>query len=120
MSRKLILVVDDDDDIRDNLRTFLEEEGYQVHLAANGRDALDYLDGCTSLPALILLDLMMPVLDGWGFRARQREAWYRDVPVAVFTATGRQAPPIDADAIVHKPVHLDDLIAIIHKLCGAA
>ena len=60
-----ILVVDDDPDIRDSLREVLEDEGYDVASVGNGREALDYLKQASPRPWVILLDLMMPVMDGW-------------------------------------------------------
>src|SRR5579862_4602951 len=65
-----ILIVDDDPDIRDSLKEVLEDEGYEVNGVANGREALDYLRK-SPRPCVILLDLMMPVMDGWQFRREQ-------------------------------------------------
>ena len=67
-----ILIVDDDPDIRDSLKEVLEDEGYEVNGVANGREALDYLRK-SPRPCVILLDLMMPVMDGWQFRKEQKQ-----------------------------------------------
>ena len=68
-----ILVVDDDPDIRDSLREVLEDEGYDVSCVGNGREALDHLKAASPRPCVILLDLMMPVMDGWQFRKEQKQ-----------------------------------------------
>jgi CheY-like chemotaxis protein/nitrogen-specific signal transduction histidine kinase len=80
-----VLVVDDNPEVRDMLRRALEQEGWKVSEAENGRVALERL--AEAIPALILLDLMMPVMDGFQFviELRQREAW-RSIPVVVVTA----------------------------------
>jgi CheY-like chemotaxis protein len=68
--KSVILIVDDDADSRELLSELLAKEGYAVVCAENGRDALDYLS--RSIPSLIILDLMMPIMSGWEFRERQR------------------------------------------------
>ena len=80
-----ILIVEDDFDIREALTQILEEEGYAVREAANGREALDV--AARELPSLILLDLMMPVMNGWQFRAEQiKDPRLAPVPVLVISA----------------------------------
>src|SRR4051794_28574938 len=87
-SSKLILVVDDDPDLRDTLGQILEDEGYSVAAASNGREALAYLRERPA-PSLILLDLMMPVMDGWQFRSEQRlDSVLAKIPVLVISASG--------------------------------
>ena len=68
-----ILIVEDDEDIARNLRELLEGEGHVVEWASNGRVALDYLRGTADRPSFILLDLMMPVMDGYEFRTEQEK-----------------------------------------------
>ena len=88
-------MVDDDPDIRDSLREVLEDEGYEVACVGNGREALDHLKTASPRPCVILLDLMMPVMDGWQFRREQKQdADIADIPLVVITATG-QAPGAD-------------------------
>jgi CheY-like chemotaxis protein len=70
----LIAIVDDDADIRDALRTLLEEEGYRTIEAADGTDALSMLARAEVKPDVVLLDLMMPMMDGWQLRARLRSS----------------------------------------------
>ncbi len=114
---KTILVVDDDCDIRESIKMLLEDAAYQVAEATNGLEALDYLRAADALPTLILLDLVMPIMDGREFRERQRavEAWAQ-VPVFVLTAatdieerTAGMAP----DLVIPKPFDIDFLIDAI-------
>jgi len=113
-----VLVVDDDPAIRDFVGQALEEEGYEVRLAVNGQDALTTL---SDWPAnLIVLDLMMPTMDGWTFRDRQRESKaLANIPVIVMSAarnlvgqTERLAPA----AILPKPFDLDALLTETERL----
>src|SRR2546423_11244266 len=107
-----ILVVEDDLDIREALTQILQEEGYAVRAAANGRDALDAAsDG--SVPSLILLDLMMPVMNGWEFRAEQlKDARLANVPVLIISADPHLRAKLETlgDAgVLQKPIHLAEL-----------
>ena len=82
-----ILVVDDDDDIREAVREVLAAEGYETVAAANGAEAKQHLKTCAERPELILLDLMMPVMDGWQFLLWLDDApEWRDTPVAIMSA----------------------------------
>jgi CheY-like chemotaxis protein len=107
-----ILIVDDDPDIRETLSELLQAEGYGCATASNGRDALEYLSS-QPFPALILLDLMMPVMDGFEFRAAQLEAdALRDLPVLVISAGGRAAQAakaLRAADYLDKPMDIGDL-----------
>lgn len=117
-----ILIVEDDRDTREMLGHLLELEGFDVQTAANGRQALDQLRG-EGTANVILLDLMMPVMDGWQFRAEQRrDPRLSGIPVVVVTAAGARdaIPAIDADAWVPKPIDFDRLIDTITPLCGHA
>jgi CheY-like chemotaxis protein len=115
-----VLIVEDDHDTREMLGHFLELEGYEVEKAANGREALDALRAADDA-SVILLDLMMPVMDVWQFRAvqRQDESLAR-IPVVVLTAAGARdrMPPIDADAWLAKPVDLDVLLDTLAPFCS--
>jgi len=116
-----VLIVEDDRDTREMLARFLELEGFHVTTAENGRDALVRLRA-TSPPSVILLDLMMPVMDGWQFRAVQKQdPDLSQVPVVVVTAAGPRnaVPSIDADGWLPKPVDLDALLTAIQPFCGA-
>ncbi len=113
--RRPILVVDDDPEIVAMLRDFLEGEGLAVRTATNGAEALDLLDAVA--PALILLDMRMPVLAGWGFAERLRE---RDVayPIVVMTAADSArtwAEEIGATGYIAKPFDVNELLQTIER-----
>ncbi len=115
-----VLIVEDDRDTREMLGRFLELEGFDVSTAANGQLALDALR--KDRASVIVLDLMMPVMDGWQFRQHQvRDPRLADIPVVVVTAAGsrKALPPIDAHGWLSKPVDLDMLLQTITPLCGA-
>ena len=113
-----ILVVDDDQDIRDSLREVLEDEGYEVACVSNGREALDYLKAAPTKPCVILLDLMMPVMDGWQFRKEQKQdPEIADIPLVVITATGKRPVLIDAAELVMKPLDLNQLFRAVERYC---
>lgn len=122
-SRKPVLVVDDDPDILEVIRIALEAEGFAVVLAANGREALSRLhEGMT--PCVILLDLMMPVMDGWEFRDVQaKDPSFARIPVVVFSAGGRQtvsaaAAALQATDYLTKPLDLDVLVVTVGRYCA--
>ena len=112
---RAILVVDDDVEILAMLRDFLEGEGLTVRTATNGAEALDMVDDIK--PALILLDMRMPVLDGWGFAARLRER-HATYPVVVMTAAEsarRWADDIGANGYIAKPFDVNELLQLIER-----
>jgi CheY-like chemotaxis protein len=114
-----VFVVEDDVDTRDMLGRFLELEGYRVEVASNGRHALDRLaSGVT--PCVIVLDLMMPVMDGWQFRqAQTADRELSRIPVIVVSAAGKdRMADIDAHAHLTKPVDLDQLLATRSECCS--
>jgi two-component system chemotaxis response regulator CheY len=113
-----VLVVDDDLVIRESISALLVDEGYDVREAANGRQALATIEEW--LPDLILLDLMMPIMDGWTFRDRQRDIEAaRHIPVIVLSAThnlGQRANGLDAAAVFPKPFDLDELLDTVEQV----
>jgi CheY-like chemotaxis protein len=118
--KKSILVIEDDDLTRDALRFILQAQGYEVAAAENGQAALDRLRECR--PDLILLDLMMPVLNGWDFSARiALDPNLACIPVVVCSGAGelvqRGLPPGTADYL-HKPFEFDALLRAVRKHCG--
>jgi CheY-like chemotaxis protein len=117
---KRILVVEDDQAVRESLADVLSEEGYEVTCAANGREALDRLHAAA--PALILLDLVMPVMDGWTFRAAQRrDPRASAIPVVVLSASrGDDAPAaaLGAEAFLPKPVDVGRLLGTLRRLAA--
>ena len=113
-----ILIVDDDPDIRDSLKEVLEDEGYTVNSVGNGREALEYLRRTPEHPCVILLDLMMPVMDGWQFRREQKlDPTIAGIPLIVITATGKRPVLVDADELVMKPLDLGRLFEAIERYC---
>ena len=113
--KSVILVVDDDADCREMLVDLLSNEGYMVVSAENGRQAPDYLSGSSA--AMIILDLMMPVMSGWEFRALQKsDPKLESLPVVVMTASGL-VHDIDADAVVRKPIDFGLLLSLVKQNC---
>jgi CheY-like chemotaxis protein len=115
MSDVRVLVVDDEPDIRATVSAMLEIEGYDVDEAANGADALHAIE--QRAPDLILLDMRMPILDGWGF-ARELRLRGHPIPIVVMTAArdaARWAGEIAASSFVAKPFGFDDLITAVER-----
>ena len=116
-----MLIVDDDHDVREALREVLQDHGYDVLEAGNGHDALALLRGDQVAPCVILLDIMMPVMDGWQFRAaQQNDPALANIPVVVLTAHGnaqRASDGLDVTAFLKKPVQLPPLLATIARYC---
>ncbi|HUQ16986.1 MAG TPA: response regulator [Candidatus Saccharimonadales bacterium] len=110
-----VLVVDDHEDIRNTLTMALDDEGYEVRAAANGLDALSVLDEWT--PNVILLDLMMPVMDGWAFRKEQlRRHDGKAAPVVILSAAGEletHRATLSAAAFIPKPFEIDRVVETI-------
>jgi CheY-like chemotaxis protein len=113
-----ILIVEDDEDYRECLCYFLEKEGLGASCAANGREALERLRA-EPLPDLILLDLMMPVMNGWEFLLqRQGQPALASIPVMILSSLSRSAPSAPAENVVDfvdKPVDLRDLISKVRR-----
>jgi CheY-like chemotaxis protein len=115
-----ILVVEDDVTTRDALTLVLESEGYRVAAAANGQEALDHLRKA-GRPCIILLDLMMPVKDGWQFRTEQgRDPALSTIPVIVCSAdgnVGQKAASLGAAGYLQKPVDFELLLQVVQRHC---
>ena len=118
--RSFVFVVEDDADVRAMLEQALDLEGYAVVAAANGQDALDKLRAA-SPPCLILLDLMMPVMNGWQFMAAQAtDPALASIPVVVLSGDATidvKAQTLGAAGFLRKPVTIDALIATVEKYC---
>jgi CheY-like chemotaxis protein len=107
-----ILVVDDDAGSRTALTTLLRDEGYVVVAVGGGREAMDYLRG-SPLPALIVLDLMMPDMDGWDLRHAQKlDPKLAAIPVIAVSAAGKLP---DADAQFRKPLDFEKFLSAVKK-----
>jgi CheY-like chemotaxis protein len=112
-----ILIVDDDTDVREVLGELLADEGYETRMCANGRAALEALRDGGARPRLILLDLMMPEMDGWQFRAEQlRDASLRSIPVVVMTASrGVDRDDLGGAEVLQKPVGLGAILEAVER-----
>ena len=121
--KKRILVVEDDRDLRDALAEILRDEGYIVSAAGDGEEALSLLRGEQEEGvALILLDLTMPVMNGWQFRDEQRrDPKLSKIPVVVLSAGERlqeQAAALEVRDFVRKPIELPLLLRTIDRYCA--
>ena len=113
-----ILVVDDDLDIRESMADALSDDGYDVCVAANGREALDIMHACA--PCVVILDLMMPVMDGWQVAARMEgDPALAAIPLCVVSAWPDRAPERCA-CVLGKPVSLRDLVRAVRNHCAPA
>lgn len=116
IDQRPVLVVDDDDTIAMTLESFLVEEGYKVMVAHNGKEALERAEA--SSPAVILLDMKMPVMDGWAFASAYRQQDGPHAPIIVMTAahdSRQRASEIAADGFIPKPFDLDELLALMRR-----
>jgi CheY-like chemotaxis protein len=119
-----ILIADDHDDIRETLEQVLRMEGYRVHAVRNGQEALHALKEIEG-PCLILLDLMMPVMNGWEFlEAQQKNAVVKPLPVVVVSAITaalalkHKDKLVSAAGYLSKPIPLNSLLEIVQQYCG--
>jgi two-component system, chemotaxis family, chemotaxis protein CheY len=111
-----ILIVDDDEVILSSVALVLVEEAYQVISAMNGKEALELTS--TRSPRLILLDMKMPVMDGWAFAAAYRQQPGPHAPIVIMTAAHdweSRAAEISADGCLAKPFDIDDLLEVVHR-----
>ena len=121
--RYQILILEDDDQIATVLRDSLTDEGYEIQCASNGRDGLRILEQW--VPDAIVLDLMMPVMDGPAFRAAQRALQPRVANVPVIVLSGArdaraQAHRLAAAAAITKPFELDEVLMTVSRICQQA
>jgi CheY-like chemotaxis protein len=121
-SMNRILLVEDDTALRDTLADVLTDEGFEVACASNGREALDRL-GKGLLPDLIVLDLIMPVMDGWAFREAQRQRpELARIPMVILSASFPPDSPriraLGAQAVLPKPVGMDRLLGALRSLAA--
>ena len=117
-----VLVVDDDTDIRETLEEVLADNDFPAIGAENGAVALERLRSDAEPPCVILLDMMMPVMDGRTFRlAQQDDPTLSHIPVVVLTAHAsgeRSARELQVDAFLRKPVDLETLLDVIGRYCA--
>jgi CheY-like chemotaxis protein len=120
MTTPHILVVEDDRNLREILADALQFEGFEVVSVEHGEAALRHL-ASGARPCVILLDLMMPVMDGWTFRQEllKKDGLSR-IPVVVMTAAGaNRAASIQSDATLHKPLDIDAVLSVVQGYCAA-
>src|SRR5262249_23014929 len=113
-----VLIVEDDEDLREMMAQLLSLEGFHTATVSNGREALQYLQDAEK-PQVILLDLMMPVMDGWEFRRQQQaDPALAPVPVIVLSALDQaRASGLEADAFLKKPLDFDRLLSLVRSYC---
>jgi two-component system chemotaxis response regulator CheY len=114
LGNRHLLLVDDEDGICESLKRVLEFEGFTVHVASNGQEGLEQLK--TVKPCVILLDLMMPVMDGWQFaEALEADQARRSIPIVLLTAFADKAKGIRCEAILDKPFDLNVLLEKVKR-----
>ena len=117
-----ICIIDDQPNITKPLALLLQYHGFGVTVYDNGLDALQGLDRCEHLPAVIVVDYMMPVMDGFEFRKRQKATpRIADIPTFLFTASAAHIanPGIGFDLQLQKPISAKDLVATIKTFFGS-
>lgn len=118
---EFILIIDDDPDLLDLMSLAFEDEGYRVLANRNGREALESI--ATTMPDLILLDMRMPVMNGWEFANEFRARHGRAAPIVIISAgenVGQQAEQVGADGYVSKPFEVDALLRTARATLDAA
>jgi two-component system response regulator MprA len=119
---RFVCVIDDDADIREALYDVLTFEGYEVQVASDGAEALERLRTEEESCGLILLDLMMPRMNGWEFRRKQVEdPSLESIPVVLLTGAGgceKVASDLKVAAAIEKPVELDALLEVVARYCA--
>ncbi len=120
-ARRVVMVVDDDDAIREALQDVLSDEGYDVIGASDGQQALDFLNG-DKRPSAILVDLWMPVMDGWKFLdAMLANPRFSRIPLVVLTAARDQrARELCVAEVLTKPVQLNQVLGVLERLTSTA
>lgn len=117
-SRETVMVIEDDHDIRVSVRTLLEDEGFRVITVTDGKSALAMLESAREMPCLIILDLMLPVMDGWNFAERLRtRPRLVDIPIVIMSAYEHPPPPKGIVGFLKKPVDADALLQLVSSYC---
>jgi CheY-like chemotaxis protein len=120
-TKQLVMLVEDDDDLRELETTFLEGAGYRVVTAREGQEALERV--AHEMPAIILLDMRMPGMDGWAFAREFRTRHDHKTPIVVVTAESsarRRAEEITAEGFLGKPFSARDLMMVAQRHLSAA
>lgn len=120
MQTKSVLIIEDEEGIRETLQMALELERYDVWAAANGKEGLLAIEQMRP-PGIILLDLMMPVMDGWEFAAAiGKDPRFSTVPIVVMTAFADKAHSVPARRILKKPLSLDEVLDVVGRYCAGS
>ena len=117
-SDQYILLVEDDLDISEAIQSILEEENYKVKCTFNGKEALEFLTTTESIPSLILLDIMMPYMNGYEFRAAQlQDPRIANIPTIILSAAGKNEDldKLNFKECLKKPLDLDTLISVVKR-----
>ncbi|MDX2086952.1 MAG: response regulator transcription factor [Kofleriaceae bacterium] len=117
---KHVLVVEDEADLAEALQVILESSGFEVEIARNGAEALRAIEG--RMPALIILDMLMPIMNGWEFAAEFERRHGHATNILVVTAADnprQRADEIGADAVLPKPFDIKTLLARVHEFVNA-
>jgi DNA-binding response OmpR family regulator len=113
---KAILIIEDDESIRESLKILLNLEGYLVRSAENGLEAIKMLKNFNEDVGLMIVDLLMPVMDGVSFLKRKKTMSYRSVPTIIFSASVQRGEKIEgADAIMPKPMEFNRFLSIVKQ-----
>lgn len=118
-SARRVLVVDDDDELADAVRQVLRDAGYSVATVRHGAAALELVRHIA--PDLILLDLSMPIMDGWSFVAQYRRTAHESARIVLLTANAHAAEiarTLGADGYITKPFDVEDLVGIVVRELG--
>lgn len=119
MDCKNVLIIEDDPAVRQTMKDVLEIQGYDVFTAADGKTGLETLRKIAPVPCVILLDLMMPVMNGWGFLDNLRiDPVLRTIPVVICSAYEESAKAVSPAAFVPKPLQLDALVGAVKTFCA--
>lgn len=118
---KLVMIIEDDIEIRNILEETLEFYSYETIAAANGREALEILKHSKNLPQLILLDLMMPIMNGWDFAKEiKNHKELTGIPILVVSAFVDKASSIECVGFIEKPIIMDKFLTRVESLFGKA
>jgi CheY-like chemotaxis protein len=123
-TKATVLLIEDDRDICEIVEQVLADEGYTTVAVSNGVEGLAHLRATANPPSVILLDLMLPVMDAWQFRAEQRaDPKLADIPVVIFSANPlvrQHADSLGAAGVIRKPPDLDELLDILDRFAPSA
>lgn len=120
MQKKRVLLIEDEDEVRNSVQTILEAQGYEVILATNGQEGLDALQTMAVAPCLILLDLLMPVMDGWAFLKHLRTSAPKGhIPIVAFSheCVEQKARFTQIKKVLTKPIEFYELLSVLEDYC---